>query len=110
MKMISAGKKGRKMRTKCSTAPVRGIMHNVVVVKPPGSIFEQAVFILRDDYFNSPGVSREELLTQAKRAAEKYTASAAPDLKKHSPVPALLIAASVLLLAGLVMLSLTGTI
>lgn len=51
---------------------IRGGMRRVLVLRPCGSIFQEAVFILRDDYFQTPGVSRRELLREAKRAAEGY--------------------------------------
>ncbi|MEA5152065.1 MAG: hypothetical protein VB039_05635 [Oscillospiraceae bacterium] len=52
--------------------PVKGCMRGVIVVKPPNPIFREAVFVLRDDYFLEPGLSREELLQQAKDAAGEY--------------------------------------
>ena len=48
---------------------VRGNMRRVIVLKPGGEIFQEAVFVLRDDYLPS-GISRQELLRQAKAAAE----------------------------------------
>ena len=49
-------------------------MQNIVVVPLPGSIFSQAVFFLRDDYFLTSDISRQELMRQAAEAAEDYTA------------------------------------
>ena len=48
---------------------VRGNMRRVIVLNPGGEIFQEAVFVLRDDYLPS-GISRQELLRQAKIAAE----------------------------------------
>ncbi len=48
---------------------VRGNMRRVIVLEPGGEIFQEAVFVLRDDYLPS-GISRQELLRQAKIAAE----------------------------------------
>ena len=53
-------------------------MKNVIVVHPPGGIFSEAIFILRDDYFQTPGISREALLRQARAAAEEYAAAYSP--------------------------------
>ena len=55
---------------------LKGSMKNVIVVHPPGGIFSEAVFILRDDY--DPGISRGELLRQAKSAAEGHAQRALP--------------------------------
>lgn len=54
-----------------TSAPIiRGNMKKVIVMKPRGEIFQEAIFILRDDYFQRSGVSRQELLMQAKAAAD----------------------------------------
>lgn len=57
---------------------VRGNMRRVIVVQPPDSMFSEAMFILRDDYFQTPGLSRQELLRQARNAAQDCVAAAAP--------------------------------
>lgn len=57
---------------------VRGNMRRVIVVQPPDPIFTQAMFILRDDYFQTPGVSSQELLKQARDAARDYVEEATP--------------------------------
>ncbi len=48
---------------------LRGCMRRMLVIKPPGDIFTEAVFILKDDYFQTPGLSRQELFRQAETAA-----------------------------------------
>ena len=48
---------------------VRGNMKRVIVLDPGGEVFQEAVFVLRDDYLPS-GITRQELLRQAKIAAE----------------------------------------
>lgn len=58
---------------------VRGNMHRVLVLRPPGDMFQEAVFVLKDDYFKTPGVSQQELLRQARTAAEDYTAAYTDD-------------------------------
>ena len=49
---------------------LRGNMRRAIVIKTPDDMFAEAVFILRDDY--DPGISRGELLRQAKSAAEGH--------------------------------------
>lgn len=52
---------------------VKGLSKKVIIVKSPEpKIFEQAIFIVRDDYLLSQGVSQKELMRQAKRAARGY--------------------------------------
>ena len=54
-----------------SAAPIiRGNMKKVIIMKPKGEIFQEAIFVLRDDFFQRSGVSRQELLMQAKAAAD----------------------------------------
>ncbi len=49
---------------------VKGISRQVIVVKAPDEpLFEQAIFILRDDAVGKHGVSQRQLLRQAKEAA-----------------------------------------
>ena len=59
-------------------AALKGCMRHVIVVKPPDRRFEEAVFILRSDYFLSEGADERELLRQAREAARAYTYTAAP--------------------------------
>ena len=87
---------------------LRGKLRRAVVVQTPDPMFSEAVFILRDEALREPGVSREELLRQAARAAESYTEDALPGLERPSlrPLAAFLLGAAVTLLA----LWLTGMI
>ena len=63
--------------TAAESRPVlRGNMRRAIVVRTPDDMFAEAVFILRDDY--DPGVSRGELLRQAKSAAEGHAQRALP--------------------------------
>lgn len=55
---------------------LRGNMRRAIVIKTPDDMFAEAVFILRDDY--DPGISRGELLRQAKSAAEGHAQRALP--------------------------------
>lgn len=52
---------------------VKGISKRVIVVKSPDPrIFEQAIFIIREDFAGQAGVSNKEVLRQARRAADSY--------------------------------------
>lgn len=52
---------------------VKGLSRKVIIVKSPDpKIFEQAIFIVRDDYLTSQGIGQKELLRQAKQAANGY--------------------------------------
>lgn len=79
-------------------AVLKGCMRNVIVVHPRSDIFQEAVFILRDDYLRAPGISREELLRQARSAAEDYTLYAAPQRPRRRRIflPLLLLLAAAL--------------
>ena len=57
---------------------VRGNMRRIIVVQPPDPMFTQAMFILRDDYFQTPGLSSQELLRQAREAARDCVDQAMP--------------------------------
>lgn len=89
---------------------VKGTMRNVIVVHPREDIFQEAVFILRDDYFQKSGVSREALLRQARAAAEEYAVSVAPPRARRSFPAAELAALLVLAAAALLILFITGVI
>lgn len=52
---------------------VKGISKRVIVVKSPDpKIFEQAIFIIREDYAGQTGVSEKDVLRQARAAANSY--------------------------------------
>lgn len=72
-------------KTAGSTGEVlRGLSRRVVVVRPPGSLFEEAIFILREDCGDSPELARKELLREAERAAGFY-AAAVTKRRRFSP-------------------------
>lgn len=59
---------------------LKGVARRVVILHPKDSqVFEEAIFIVREDYVRSGGVSCEEVLRQARRAAGDYLRSAAPE-------------------------------
>lgn len=53
---------------------VKGNSRQVIVVKPQTQLFEQAIFLLREDAVESGGVSPRELLEQAQDIADRYCA------------------------------------
>ena len=57
---------------------VKGVSRRVVVVDSPDpQLFEQAIFILRNDAFDREGVTPEQVVSEACRTARSYTAAAA---------------------------------
>ena len=55
---------------------VKGLSRKVIIVKSPDpKIFEQAIFIVRDDYLSTQGIGQKELLKQAREAANGYVNS-----------------------------------
>ncbi len=59
--------------------PIRGLSRRIIVVPSPDkSIFQEAVFILRDDYLSGEGISRRALLLQARACAQDYLARCIP--------------------------------
>ena len=52
---------------------VKGISKRVIVVKSPDpKIFEQAIFIIREDFAGQSGVSEKDVLREARAAANSY--------------------------------------
>ena len=52
---------------------VKGVAKRVIVVKSPDRrVFEEAIFIVREDYMKTAGVSRTQLLSEARQAADSY--------------------------------------
>ena len=58
--------------------PVKGNMRSVIVVKPDNAMFAEACFVLSDEYVRESGQSHEELLRQARDAANISACSAVP--------------------------------
>ena len=55
---------------------VKGISRRVVVVDSPDPrLFEQAIFIVRNDAFSKDGVTPEQVVNEACRLARGYTAT-----------------------------------
>ena len=52
---------------------VKGITRQVILVKSPDpKLFEEAIFIVREDAMNRDGVNAEQVLQQARQAADCY--------------------------------------
>lgn len=63
---------------------VKGITKRVVVVKAPiGSIFDEAIFIIRDNTFSSTDVDAEKLLREACSAADEYVKANCTPRKRY---------------------------
>ena len=66
---------------------VKGVAKRVIVVKSPDPrVFEEAIFIVREDYMKTAGVSRTQLLSEARQAADSYVVRMQPKKvpKKHT--------------------------
>ena len=75
---LGARRRERLSRQRETLPVVRGNMRRVIVVEPPDPMFSEAMFILRDDYFQTPGLSRQELLRQAQNVAQDFVGRAEP--------------------------------
>lgn len=49
---------------------VKGTSRRIIVVKSPDpDVFDEAIFVVKEEFLRSPGVSQEQLLSDARRAA-----------------------------------------
>ena len=52
---------------------VKGVNRQVIVVKSPDPrLFDEAIFFVREDAFSSPGATPEQVIRQARQAADGY--------------------------------------
>ncbi len=52
---------------------VKGTAKRIIVVKSPDKrVFEEAIFIVREDYLRTGGISQSKLIEQARQAADGY--------------------------------------
>ena len=66
---------------------IKGNNRQVVVVKAPDSrLFEEAIFLLREDALQRHGVTDGELLEQARRLAEGFSGRCAGNKRRLSPL------------------------
>lgn len=68
---------------------IKGVAKRVIVVKSPDpKVFEEAIFIVREDYMKTAGISRSQLLSEARQAAGSYAGA-----KRASGLPTAAVAA-----------------
>jgi len=81
---------------------VKGTSKRVVVVKSPDpKVFEQAFFIVREDFAGGKGSPRHEILREAQEVADRYLHSVSPPGgKRRGRLRLILCLAGALLLAG----------
>lgn len=73
---------------------IKGTAKRIIVVKSPDpKVFEEAIFIVREDYMRSKGITQAQLLADARRAANGYMGGIRTD-KKPRPHTGLIIALS----------------
>lgn len=66
---------------------VKGISRQVIVVHSPDQkLFDQAIFILKDDAIGQSGVTDEQLLKEANRLIRGNTGKTARKLQLYGPV------------------------
>ena len=85
-----------------SAAPaLRGTLRTAVVVKTPDTQFSEAVFVLRGDAVQQKGVTRDELLEEARAAASGCAGRMLPQRGAPAlrPAAAFLLGAAAALLA-----------
>lgn len=81
---------------------VKGTNRRVIVVKSPDPrIFEEAIFILKEEYMKSGG-SPEGLLEEAQRAAGDYLRKTKPGRRTQGKAKGGLLAAGAAVMAGAV--------
>lgn len=67
---------------------VKGISRRVVVVDSPDPhLFEQAIFIVRNDAFGRDGVSSQEVVSEACAIASRYVRSAGGKPRRLAHLP-----------------------
>jgi len=80
-------RRGPKDSGRLAAEPIKGLSRRIIVVESPDkSIFQQAVFVLQDNYLSAEGISRRALLQQARACAEEYLARCVPAGSSVSPL------------------------
>ena len=83
------------MKGKEVAAVVNGVARRVIVVKSPDPrLFEQAIFIVKEDAFSKEGVTAEQVLKEARRVADGYVRRNAPLGRWFRKIPAPVYAAA----------------
>lgn len=70
---------------------VKGTSRRVVVVHPEETLFEQIIYVVRDDALTRPGVSEAEVLHQAVSAVEPHLKEMPKRKKQQSRLTAALL-------------------
>ena len=74
---------------------VKGVARRVIVVKTPDKkLFEQAIFIMKEDAFNRQGVTAEQIVEEAQRVADGFVRRNSGLGKKLWRIPAPVYAAA----------------
>lgn len=74
---------------------VKGTARRVIVVKSPDpDVFEEAIFLVKEEYMRSRGVTQAQLLSEARQAAAGYVGGIRKS-KKKSKVPLLMAASGI---------------
>ena len=82
---------------------VKGVSRRVIVVKTHDRrLFEQAIFIVKEDAFSAQGVTAEQVLAEAQRVADGYVRRNSVTGRRLRRVPALVYAAAGGLLSTLI--------
>ena len=67
------GKLELNFHRKVVTAVVKGITRQVILVKSPDPrLFEEAIFIVKEEALNREGVTTEQIMREARQAADGY--------------------------------------
>lgn len=100
----------RKAKRREARKVIKGTARRVIVVPSPDpKVFEQAIFIVKDEYMRRPGISQEELMRQAQRAAGSYLKSVSePPSLTSRIIPAVSAGAAALTGLGYLTLKLVG--
>ena len=84
---------------------VKGTNRRVVVVRSPDpQIFEEAIFVIREDLFHRGG-SADKILAEAKQAANAYLRTAVRPRRFWERIPRTLFAAAGAVAAGIAWLT-----
>ena len=87
---------------------VKGVARRIVVVKSPDKkIFEEAIFIVRDDIVGRNGVSAWDVVREARKIAASYSSKGDSLPKRLMRLPGLICAALGAAATGLVWLLVT---
>lgn len=74
---------------------VKGTARRVIVVRSPDpNVFEEAIFLVREEYMRSPGVTQTQLLNEARMAAAGYIGGISKT-KRNIKVPLLMAASGI---------------